>query len=392
VSPARARALLRPCAAVALACLFAGCQGRGPAGGSSSPPAAPRELRIAVVDFTRAARAHPRWSELQALDRRLADLQAQLAVPVSAQFQPPRIDLAPEFRAEAQRQVDQMRPEFRKEFEQQASAMQDAARREVEAYAAKVHADEQVRFDQKRAELETAARKAIVDKQAEIMKDNEQFDRQTLEQYRLQLLNLRLKLDTVGQTDKQAAATVSAQIEATTKERDDKIAAHTQANQQALQTFQQQQAQQFNAAVTELQHEISKEGQTLLNQKAAEVNARLHTQVEAKQAEINVQLNTRLKTQLKAREQVLVSGARAQITRAREQATAAIRARLQAQQAQLQAARDERGRLLATILADLRVEAAALAQQKGYDVILTQAVATVDAVDATDDLIARLKR
>jgi Skp family chaperone for outer membrane proteins len=47
---------------------------------------------------------------------------------------------------------------------------------------------------------------------------------------------------------------------------------------------------------------------------------------------------------------------------------------------------------MAEILADLRVEAAALAQQKGYDIILTQTQAAVDVTDVTDDLIARIKR
>jgi len=343
------------------------------------------------VDFTRAVRAHPRWRELEELDNRIADLQAQLALPPSARTQLPR-DMAPEFRAEAEREVEHLRPEFRRELQQQASALQNTARRELEASATKLRADQQARFDARRGELEAQARKAVQDKQQEIVKDNEQFQHQTLEQYRLQLLNLRLKVETVQQTNKQEADKLNGQIEALTKERDDKIAAHEKANQQALQEFQQQQMQQFNAAMADLQQQLSKEGQQLLDQKVAEINARLHTQIEAKQAELNTQLNTRLRTQLKAREQALVATAREQLTRAQEQAQVEGRARLTAQQAQLRAVREQRTRLIASILADLRVEAAALAQQKGYDAILTQALATVDAVDATDDLIARIKR
>lgn len=378
---------------VVLACVLAGCQGRGPSGGPAppTPSAPPQGSRIAVVDFTRAVHAHPRWRELEDLDNRIADLQARLVLPPSARAQLPR-DLAPEFRAEAEREVEHLRPEFRREFQQQASALQNTARRELEAFATKLRADQQARFDARRGELEAQARKAVQDKQQEIVKDNEQFQHQTLAQYRLQLLNLRLKLETVQQTNKQEADKLNGQIEALTKERDDKIAAHEKANQQALQEFQQQQTQQFNATIADLQQQLSKEGQQLLNQKVAEINARLHTQIEAKQAELNTQLNTRLRTQLKAREQALVATAREQLTRAQAQVQGEGRARLAAQQAQLQAVREQRTRLIASILADLRVEAAALAQQKGYDAILTQALTTVDAVDATDDLIARIKR
>ena len=103
-------------------------------------------------------------------------------------------------------------------------------------------------------------------------------------------------------------------------------------------------------------------------------------------------MNTQIKAVLTTREQALVAGAREQVARAQQQAIAGAQAEAQSLRAQLQEAQDERGRLLDSILADVRVEATALAQEQGYDVILTRAVGTVDVTDITDELIARIKR
>ncbi len=383
---------LRPqrlAAAALVSIALAGCQSLRMGGGTPGAPAGGRAPRIAVVDFDRAVRAHPRWPELEAIDRRIADLQARLAVSTAGGAE---INLEPQIRAAAQQEMEQLRPEFSKAFQQQATALQDEARRELEAYAAKLRADGQAEFDTRRAQLEAQARKAIEDRQRALAKDNDQFQQQTVEQYRLQLLNLRLKLEAVQQTNKQESEKLSTQLDAVTKERDDKIAAHDKANAQAFDEFQKQQTQQYTAAVTALQKEITTRGQTLLDRKAAEISARLHTQISARQAEISQQLNARLQADLKAHQQAIVASARQQQARSQAQAGGVIQSRQAAEQAQLLDARGERARLLATILADLRVDAAEMGQEKGYTVIVTQTLAAVDVVDVTDDLIARLKR
>ncbi len=45
-----------------------------------------------------------------------------------------------------------------------------------------------------------------------------------------------------------------------------------------------------------------------------------------------------------------------------------------------------------TIALCLLVASAALAQEKGYQLMLGRAIATTDAIDATADLIARIKK
>lgn len=386
--------MTRAAAAIALGLLLAGCQGRPPQSRVAPQPSAPapRPVRVAVVDLARATRAHPRWPELHALDQRIGEIQSELAVRQVPHVALPRIDLSQELRAEAAREAAQLQPEYRKELEQEVAALRAAARRELEAYVAKLRSDQEARLKAKRAELESQLTQAVQAKQQEIARDNEQFQQQTLEQYRLPLLNLRLKLETVASQDKQQADRLTAQLEALLRERDDKIASHEKVNQQVLQEFQHQQVQASNQELTAFQKQLAAEGRALVEKKTAELNDRLRSQIGARQQELTAQLNARLQQQVKAREQALVASARDAALRAQDQALAALRARDAALRAQLQAVEAQRARLLESIMADLRVEAAALAQQQGWDLILTHAIATVDATDVTDALIARIKR
>jgi len=373
--------------------LLSACQGRT-ASHPATPPAATVSAgpKVAVVDFTRALHAHPRWAEVDALDRRIAQLQAQLAMPTASQFQVPQINLQPQIQAAAQQEVEQMRPQFQQQFTQTATALRDASRKELDAFVAQVKAADQAKFDQQQQALQAQFGKAIQDKQQALDNDNQQFQQQILEQYRLPLLNLHLKRDAVASGNRQQQQDLDQQIQAMTKERDDKVAAHEKANQQALLDFQQQQNQAYAQQIKDLDAQLTKDAQQQVAQKQAEINAQLHDVLVAKQTELNTQMNAKLKADLQARQQALVQGARTQIERAQQQAVTDAQAQGQTLRAQLQDAEGERARLLAGILADLRVEAAALAQQKGYDIILTQTQAVVDVTDITDDLIARIKR
>jgi hypothetical protein len=388
--------MVRPFAWAALAVLLAGCAGH-PAARPVAPPAAPeapaaRAPRIVVVDLMRVARVHPRWTEVLAFDRQIADLQAMLAVASAAPGPPvsvdiPKVDLTPEMKAA----IEKMRPEF----QQQVEAIKEAARQELDAYVAQLRADEQRQMEAKRAELEAQLTKAAQDKHDALSKDFDQYQQQMLAQYRLPLLNLKLKLEDVQQSSRDQADQLTAQAQALTKERDDKIAAHEKANQQELQDFQKQQIQQVNAQLEAFQKQLNAQGQQQANDRAARVTARVRTQIEAKQAEFN--------QRLRGQEQAIVTSARQAQTRevvqARTQAEKQIQARAQSEvsrfralQEQLQAVQRARATLYAAIVSDVRVEAAALAQGKGWDVVLTQPVAAPGAVDGTDELIARIRR
>ncbi|HEV2359384.1 MAG TPA: hypothetical protein VGZ23_17480, partial [bacterium] len=324
----------------------------------------------------------------------IQDLVGQLsAVEASASLLAPQsIDLSPQLRAAAQRESTQLTPEFRRRMAADASGAEAAARRELDAYAAKVRSDQQVQFDAQQTQIQAAIQKAVLDKSQALQQDDAQFQQQTFEQYRLPLLNLHLKLDAVQPTDKKDADSVAQQIRAMTKERDDKIAAHDKANADALAAFQKQQQDAYTQQIKALQAQLSAQGQDLVNKKAAEISARLNTDLSAKRTRLTTELNTRMQADLRARQQALIAGARSQMVAAQTRAEGTLQVRVTSLQAQISEARAERVRLMATILADLRVESAALAQAKGWDLVLTRAVDAPDAPDATDDLIARIKK
>ncbi len=387
-------------AAAVLAALAAGCTSRGPV---SRPPATPpspetsapsgaRAPRIAVVDLTRAMRVHPRWPEVLALERQIGLLQAKLGAatetrPATVRLDIPRVDLTPEMRAAAAR----MRPEL----QQQADAVKAAARKQLEAYVAEVRAEQQKKMEAKRAELEAELVKVTQDKQQAISKDNQQFQQQTLAEYRLQLLNLKIKIDDVQQSGKGETDKLQAQLAALTKERDDKIVAHEKANQQALADFQKAQVEASNARLKAYQDELSKDGQRRVDERAAQLTAEVRAKLDAMQAAFN--------QRLRQQETSIVSTAREaqtrEVERMKAQAEQQVRRQAQAEiakvkvlQEELLAAQRGRARLYRTILADLRIEAATLAQEKGWDMVLTQAIAAPGAIDGTDELIARIRR
>jgi hypothetical protein len=380
----------------ALAALALGCTGRAPTGRPpSTPPAAetpsggsPKALRIAVVDLTRVTRAHPRWPEVMALDRQISDLQARLAAavanaPTVVRVDLPKVDLTPEMKAA----IERMRPEV----QQEAEAAKAAARKDLNAYVAQLRLEQQKQIEAKQAEAQAQLTKVVDEKAQALSKDNQQFQQQTMAEYRLPLLNLKLKLEDVQQTGKGEADRLNAQIQALTKERDDKIAAHEKANQQVLQQFQTEQVQAATAQIKAYQDQLIKEGQRLVDERSTKATQEVRIKLEAMQQEFN--------QRLQRQQQTIVSAARDAQTREVDKIKAQAQKQAQAEFTQVRALEGElqtvsraRARLYAVILADLRVEAVGLAQEQHWDVVLTQAIAAPGTIDGTDELIARIKR
>ena len=380
----------------ALAVLTLGCTGRAPAGRPpSTPPAAetpstasPRALRIAVVDLARVTRAHPRWPEVMALDRQISDLQSRVAAavangPTVVRVDLPKVDLTPEMKAA----IERMRPEV----QQEADAAKASARQDLNTYVAQLRVEQQKKIEAKQAQAQADLTKVVDEKAQALSKDNQQFQQQTMAEYRLQLLNLKLKLEDVQQTSKGEAERLNAQIQAVSKERDDKIAAHEKANQQALQQFQTEQVQAAMAQVKAYQDQLAKEGQRLVDERSTKVTQEVRAKLEAMQAEFN--------QRLRRQQQTIVSAARDAQTKEVEKVKAQAQKQAQAEITQVRALEEElqtmgraRARLYAVILADLRVETVGLAQEQHWDVVLTQTIATRGTIDGTDELIARIKR
>lgn len=389
-------------AASALVALVAGCTSRGPVsrppatppGPETSTPSGPRAHRFAVVDLTRVTRVHPRWPEVIALERQISGLEAKIAAvvenrpaPTAIRLDVPRVDLTPEMRAA----VERMRPEL----QQQAEAVKAAARKELDAFVAELRAEQQKKVDAKRAELEAQLVKTVQDKQQTLNKDNQQFQQQTMAEYRLQLLNLKLKIEDVQQSGKGELDKLQAQQTALTKERDDKIAAHEKANQQVVQDFQKAQVEASNAQLKAYQEELTKDGQRRVDERAAQLTAQVHSKLDAMQAEFNRRLRqqqTSIVSTAREAQTREVERVKAQAQQQFQQQAQAEVAKVRALQEELRAAQRGRARLYRVILADVRIEAAALAQEKGWDMVLTQAIAAPGTIDVTDELIARIRR
>ncbi len=379
-----------------LAVLTLGCTGRAPAGRPpSTPPAAetsstasPRALRIAVVDLARVTRAHPRWAEVMALDRQISDLQVRVAAavanaPTVVRVDLPKVDLTPEMKAA----IERMRPEV----QQEADAAKASARQDLNTYVAQLRVEQRKQVEARQVQVQADLTKVVDEKAQALSKDNQQFQQQTMAEYRLQLLNLKLKLEDVQQTSKGEADRLNAQMQAVAKERDDKIAAHEKANQQVLQQFQTEQVQAAQAQIKAYQDQLIKEGQRLVDERSTKVTQEVRAKLEAMQTEFN--------QRLRRQQQTIVSAARDAQTKEVEKVKAQAQKQAQSEFTQVRALQEElqtvvraRARLYAVILADLRVEMVGLAQEQHWDVVLTQTIAARGTIDGTDELIARIKR
>jgi hypothetical protein len=245
----------------------------------------------------------------------------------------------------------------------------------------------------RRAQLEADLARAVQEKQQALAADNNQFQQQTLEQYRLPLLNLKLKIDNV-QTSRADVEKLNEQMQALTKERDDKINAHNAANQQALAAFQKAQIQAANDQMQAYEQQLRAEGQQAVNARAAALTDQLRAQLKTTQAAFDQRLReqqAQIIAQARQQEAQQIEKFKAQAQTQAAQQYRAENSRLDRLQQQLRSVEVSRAQLLAVITADIRVEAAALAQEKRWDAVLTQAVAAPGAADATDELIARLK-
>ncbi|MBI4278540.1 MAG: hypothetical protein HY660_08800 [Armatimonadetes bacterium] len=134
--------------------------------------------------------------------------------------------------------------------------------------------------------------------------------------------------------------------------------------------------------------------------KAAQAAAtgELRRLAEMKQQELEKRVeeavNTReatFRTQMDARRRELVKEAEAQLAIHQEQYVRFVEAREKQLQTELTARRAERARLEASIMAEVRIEVATLAQEKGLDVVLARQYISVEGVDITEEVAHKVR-
>lgn len=366
-------------ATLAAATLFlAACGGR-PGGRGEVRPAptaarTARPLRVAVVDIDAVARRHPRWPALDALNRRLQAVEVALLSPPP----PPPLD---QRRAEAQlaAQARQIRAAF--EAELQAQRQRDQVL--LDRYARQVQEERRARLQASQRQIEAEVRRAVEARAAALQEALRAYELQVIEEYRYPLANLRLKADVVGIANEEELRRLNEELARLQAERDARIRQRAAELDQQLAEFQRAQEQLARARLERLARQADAEVRTLVEAKRRELEARAAQRARAQQA--------RFQARVEAVRRQILGALRRQVEEAQQRYLAQLRERERQLQAERQALQAQRLRLQDSLLAEVKIEVAALAAEQGLDVVLTRYISNVTSLDLTDAVIARLK-
>jgi hypothetical protein len=365
-----------------LAVAVAGCAPR--TGGQAPPPdpapsptGAPGvgEYRVGVVDFDAMVRAHRRWPELDALNRRMGSLQMRLASPPP----PPDLPAAPPT-ADLQAEADRLRTSLHEELRDLQAQLQGR----LEAFVNDLRADQEARLADRHRELNAELQRVVEAKRDELQRDLERYELAAMAEYRLPLANLRVRADVVGIPNEEEAQRVTAEAERITKERDEKIRARAQELEKQLQTFQEARTAEAEATIRAMVAAFEAEGKKQVEAKQAEAEAEFNAAVKRREES--------LRTTMEARQQIVVQGAEGQLREAQQRYIRQVEGEAGRLRAELQELAGQRLRLEDAILAEVKIEVAAAAQARGVDAVVTHAVAHLGGVDLTQDVISRLRR
>lgn len=361
---------------VALALGMASCRGRQSAAPvpTPPPPSSPPAFRVGVVDLQAVARAHPRWKELDALNKQLSEVQGTLD-----HLPPPPVPPA-----DIQRMLDEESKRLRAEFEKEIEFLRGEGKRRLEGFAETLRQEQQAKLDATRKELETTVQRAVIAKRDELNRQLRTAEDQIREEYRYPLLNLRLRAEVAGLTSEEEARQILRQMQALQQEREDRIRTKADELDKTFQEFQKAKEAEVNAQLKARQDELNAEAQQRLQDKQREVQAEF-----ARQA---AEREKGFREELERRRQQFLETAEAQV---RRQQTAFLQdesARSQRLRTELAALQQQRARLEDSILAEVKIEVAAIAQERKLDVVLTRYVANLTGIDITPDVVRKLKR
>jgi Skp family chaperone for outer membrane proteins len=372
-------------ALLAVALVTAGCglQGASPQAApapSPSPAAAappsPEPYTVAVVDMVSIFKAHKRWPELEAIGKKIQTIQVRLASPPPPPPLPQPADLEQELRKEGERIAATMREEMR--------ALEAQARARLEAFANELRAEHEGKLAEKQRQLNTELQHAVEGKRDELQRELEKFELATMAEYRIPLLNLRLKADVVGITNEEEGKKLTAEVERLTSERDGKIRAKAEALNKTLDDFQKAKSADAESQFKTMVAAAEEDGNIRIKQKEAEERAGLEAAAREREEIV--------RKAVEERRRVLLGGTEKQAREAQERYQKQLQAEGTRLQAELQELHGQRLRLEDSVMAEIKIEIATLAARRKVDVVLMHAVATVNALDLTQDVIERIKR
>jgi hypothetical protein len=362
---------------LAIALLATGCRSRQ----GSPPPPSPAETRepavsrIGVVDIVAVARAHPRWSEVEALNKKIqrAEVEIAGAPPLPP---PPAPDLRPALDAEAL--------QLRAEFDKELAAMREDLGRQLEAFAASLREQQKARLLALQKQLEEEGKRAIEARHAELDKQLRDAELAIMDEYRYPMLNLRLRAEVAGLSSEQEGREVVRQIQALQQEREERLRARKEETAKALEEFQKATEADLSARFKTAQDALSDEGTQQLTAREQQVQSELKT--------VAAQREKDFRERLDARRRELIRTAEQQLRGRQGTYLNDLSARARQARAELLALQEQRARLEDSILAEVKIEVATIAQQERLDVVLSRSISNPGGIDITQRVVQKFKR
>ena len=350
-----------------------GC--RGLSATQVSPKATPSTARIGVVDLVAVGKGHPRWPEVEALNKRLAEIEVQLAQP------PP---LPPMMQARIQTRLRAQARRLQARYQRESASLRQRQEERLARYVARVRAEQDATLLRLRAQLGADYQKAVEARVQAIRAELRQYEVQVLDAYRFPMANLRLKADVVGVATEEELRRITGELDRLLTERDAKIRARAEVLDVVLRDFQKAREVEATARLERAGQGAEAEIRRLTSAKERELVAETKRLARGKQRAFQARINAFRRGFLGIGEDLLDSAQRRYVH--------GLRQREQQLLAERQALQEQRQRLEDAILADVKIEVAAVAAARGLDVVLTRYLANPGGEDLTQEVIARMKR
>src|SRR5213083_1876470 len=233
---------------------------------------------------------------------------------------------------DVQRALDLEARQLQGELDKELAFLKQDSERRLEAFADGLRTEQAAKIDQVRQELEAEGDREILAKRDELRDQLHAAEQSIRDEYRYPLLNLRLRAEVAGLTSEEEAKQLQRQVQALQDEREQRIAATAAGLEET-----------FRAR---------------LDRRRKELLAAAQGPVPGRQGAFAENLGERNR-------------------------------RLRAEMVSLQ---EQRVRLEDGILAEVKIEIAAIAQDRKLDVVLTRFVTNVAGIDITTDVVEKLKR
>ncbi len=352
-----------------------GCRGAGQA----APPPAPSRTavgpRIGVVDVDAVARVHFRWPELDALNKRLAEVEAELAAP-------PQVPPVVQARLDAQLRAQARR--LQTEFRAEVAALRARQEATLARYAERMKAEQGAKLGRLQAQIDADLTQAMEARTRALRTELHQYEVAVMDEYRFPIANLRLKADVVGVATEEELRRITGELDRLQNERDEKVRARAEVMGVTLDDFRKARVAEATARLGRTRREAEAE----LGRLVAERKKELETQT----ARVGRTKQRAFEARLRTFRQRLLGIGQGQLASAQGRYLEGLRAREQQLLAEQQALQEQRARLQDSILADVKIEVAAIAAARGFDVVLTRYLSNVTGEDFTADVLARMKR